>query len=49
MTARTAPLLIILVLAGLGACAPSATRMDSDRVERGTALPPPGLAAPGRP
>jgi hypothetical protein len=44
MTARLACLLLLL-----GACSPTTTLMESSRIERGTALPPPDLtAAPTR-
>jgi hypothetical protein len=41
------PRLVLLALL-LGACSPAASPIASDRIERGTALPPPGLvpAAP---
>ena len=41
MTARLACLLLLL-----GACSPTTPPMERGRVERGTALPPPDLAAP---
>ena len=40
MTARLACLLLLL-----GACSPARPPMESNRVERGTALPPPDLPA----
>ena len=40
MTARLACFLLLL-----GACSPTTTPMESSRIERGTALPPPDLAA----
>ncbi len=44
MTARLACLLLLL-----GACNPTTTLIESSRIERGTALPPPDLtAAPTR-
>ncbi|SDB53391.1 hypothetical protein [Belnapia rosea] len=43
MTARLACLLLLL-----GACSPTTTPIESSRIERGTALPPPGLDAPAR-
>lgn len=43
---------IILILPLLGAtllaCSPTVAPVESSRVERGTALPPPGLTAPPR-
>jgi hypothetical protein len=45
MSARTA-LLALLLGTALGACSPTATLVESDRIERGTALPPPGLPVP---
>ena len=41
MTARLACLLLLL-----GACSPTTPPMERGSVERGTALPPPDLAAP---
>lgn len=41
-------LLILLLGVVLGACGPAAPIPASDRIERGTALPPPGLASPAR-
>ncbi len=40
MTARLACLLLLL-----GACGPTTTPVEGGRIERGTALPPPDLAA----
>jgi hypothetical protein len=39
------PRLALLALL-LNACSPTAAPIESDRIERGTALPPPGLAQP---
>ncbi|MDN3568258.1 hypothetical protein ACFQY5_28900 [Paeniroseomonas aquatica] len=39
-------LLLPLLGAALLACSPTVAPVESSRVERGTALPPPGLAAP---
>jgi hypothetical protein len=47
MPARLAPMILLCAL-GLGACAPSGPAPATDRIERGTALPPPGLATPVR-
>jgi len=47
MTVRTALIALLLGIV-LGACTPTVTPIESDRIERGTALPPPGLAQPGR-
>ncbi|WP_268885219.1 hypothetical protein [Belnapia mucosa] len=41
MTARLLALLLLL-----GACSPTVAPVESSRIDRGTALPPPGLAAP---
>ncbi|MDB5371995.1 MAG: hypothetical protein JWP04_637 [Belnapia sp.] len=43
-----ARLIILLALPLLIACAPGVTPVESDRIERGTALPPPGLIPPAR-
>jgi hypothetical protein len=43
MTAHLACLLLLL-----GACSAVTSPMESSRIQRGTALPPPDLAAPAR-
>ena len=47
MPARLTPMILLCTL-GLAACAPSGPPPAADRIERGTALPPPGLATAAR-
>ena len=47
MIARLA-LLVPLLGAALAACTPTISPVESSSIERGTALPPPGLSPPGR-
>jgi hypothetical protein len=47
MSARLASMILLCAL-GLGACTPSGLAPTADRIERGTALPPPGLVTPVR-
>ena len=45
MTPRLA---LLLLMAALPACGPTTAPVESRLIERGTALPPPGLATPAR-
>jgi hypothetical protein len=47
MPLRPAILILLLGMA-LGACGPTAPAPAGERIQRGTALPPPGLATPTR-
>ena len=43
-----APLALFLAMVALTACGPTTAPIESKLIERGTALPPPGLTPPAR-